>query len=76
MVPRPRWSPSPMPLTLRQPPDGVMPVRFLFFLFVVILLMLWAAYFSRPGNRTLSNALYIAAAVMGVLFVAGYLRFV
>ncbi|EHQ53211.1 MULTISPECIES: hypothetical protein [Ectothiorhodospira] len=51
-------------------------MRFLFFLFVVILLMLWAAYFSRPGNRKLSNALYITAGIMGVLFVAGYLRLV
>lgn len=51
-------------------------MRYLFFLFVVILLLLWAAFFSRPGNRRVSNGLYIVAAVLGVLFVAGYLRLV
>ncbi|WP_200175917.1 hypothetical protein [Ectothiorhodospira shaposhnikovii] len=51
-------------------------MRFLFFLFVLILLMLWAAFYSRPAHRKLSNALYISAGIMGVLFVAGYLRLV
>ncbi|MCG5499787.1 hypothetical protein [Ectothiorhodospira lacustris] len=51
-------------------------MRFLFFLFVLILLMLWAAFYSRPHYKKLSNTLYITAGIMGVLFVAGYLRFV
>ncbi|MFW2131907.1 hypothetical protein [Ectothiorhodospira haloalkaliphila] len=51
-------------------------MRFLFFLFVFILLLLWAAFYSRPNNRKISNALYGTAAFLAVLFVAGYLRFV
>ncbi|MFN4263932.1 MAG: hypothetical protein ACK4IT_10075 [Thioalkalivibrionaceae bacterium] len=49
-------------------------MRFLFFFFVLILLALWGAYFARPNNRRLSNLLYIAAAILAVLFVIGYLR--
>lgn len=49
-------------------------MRFLFFLFVAILLMVWAAYFSRENNRKLSNTLYVLAAVLSVLFVGGFLR--
>lgn len=49
-------------------------MRFLFFFFVVIILALWAAYFSRPGNRKLSNTLYIIAGVLSLLFLIGYLR--
>nr|WP_255705599.1 hypothetical protein [Ectothiorhodospira sp. 9905] len=51
-------------------------VRFLFFLFVIILLLLWAAFYSRPNSRKLSNTLYGTAAFLAVLFVAGYLRWV
>ncbi len=51
-------------------------MRFLFFLFVIILLSLWAAFYSRPYRRTLSNWLYAIAAVISLLFIAGYLRFV
>ncbi|MFO8153692.1 hypothetical protein [Thioalkalivibrio sp.] len=53
-------------------PDDTM--RFLFFFFVLILLTLWAAYFSRPGNTRLSNILYVVAGVLALLFVIGYLR--
>lgn len=49
-------------------------MRFLFFFFVLILLALWAAFFSRPNNRKLSNILYIVAGVLSVLFLIGYLR--
>jgi len=49
-------------------------VRFLFFFFVLILLALWAAFFSRPNNRTLSNWLYVIAGVLTVLFLIGWLR--
>jgi len=49
-------------------------MRFLFFFFVLILLSLWAAYFSRPNNRVLSNILYVVAGVLAVLFLIGYLR--
>jgi asparagine N-glycosylation enzyme membrane subunit Stt3 len=49
-------------------------MRFLFFFAVLILLALWAAYFSRPNNRQLSNVLYAIAAVLSLLFVIGYLR--
>jgi asparagine N-glycosylation enzyme membrane subunit Stt3 len=49
-------------------------MRFLFFFFVLILLSLWGAYFSRPNNRGLSNLLYVVAAVLSLLFVIGYLR--
>ncbi|SFM37634.1 hypothetical protein SAMN05421721_10423 [Ectothiorhodospira mobilis] len=51
-------------------------MRYLFFLFVLELLLLWGAFFSRPNRRALSNALYIAAAVLGALLLAGYLRLV
>jgi hypothetical protein len=51
-------------------------MRFLFFLVVLVLLTFWAAFFSRPNNKALSNTLYIAGAVMTVLVVAGYLRLV
>lgn len=51
-------------------------MRFLFFLVVLILLALWAAFFSRPNNRRLSNILYIVAGIMTVLVAAGYLRLV
>ncbi|MDX9768201.1 MAG: hypothetical protein RBT51_12730 [Ectothiorhodospiraceae bacterium] len=51
-------------------------MRFLFFLVVLILLALWAGYFSRPNNRRLSNGLYAAAAVMFVLVLLGLLRLV
>ncbi|MCG5515398.1 MULTISPECIES: hypothetical protein [Ectothiorhodospira] len=51
-------------------------MRFLFFLFVIILLLLWAAFYSRPNSRKLSNTLYGTAAFLAVLFVAGYLRWV
>lgn len=49
-------------------------MRFLFFFFVLILLALWAAYFSRPNNPRLSNILYIVAGVLALLFLIGYLR--
>lgn len=49
-------------------------MRFLFFFVVVIILVLWGAYFSRPGNRKLSNTLYIIAGVLSLLFLIGYLR--
>ena len=49
-------------------------MRFLFFFFVLILLALWAAFFSRPNNRTLSNWLYVIAGVLTVLFLIGWLR--
>lgn len=49
-------------------------MRFLFFFFVLILLALWGAYFSRPNNPKLSNILYVVAGVLGLLFVIGYLR--
>ncbi len=49
-------------------------MRFLFFFVVLIILALWAAYFSRPGNRKLSNTLYIIAGVLSMLFLIGYLR--
>lgn len=49
-------------------------MRFLFFFVVLILLSLWAAFFSRPNNRRLSNILYTVAAVLAILFVIGYLR--
>ena len=49
-------------------------MRFLFFFFVLILLVLWAAFFSRPNNRTLSNWLYVVAGVLTVLFLIGWLR--
>jgi hypothetical protein len=49
-------------------------MRFLFFFFVLILLALWAAFFSRPNNRKLSNILYAVAGVLALLFVIGYLR--
>ncbi|WP_200178023.1 hypothetical protein [Ectothiorhodospira mobilis] len=51
-------------------------MRYLFFLFVIELLLLWAAFFSRPNRRRLSNGLYAAAAVLGALLLAGYLRLV
>lgn len=49
-------------------------MRFLFFFFVLILLALWAAFFSRPNNRPLSNILYVIAGVLSLLFLIGYLR--
>ena len=49
-------------------------MRFLFFFVVVIILALWAAYFSRPSNHKLSNTLYIIAGVLSLLFLIGYLR--
>lgn len=49
-------------------------MRFLFFFFVLILLALWAAFFSRPNNRQLSNILYVIAGVLSLLFLIGYLR--
>ncbi|WP_018138462.1 MULTISPECIES: hypothetical protein [unclassified Thioalkalivibrio] len=49
-------------------------MRFLFFFFVLILLALWAAFFSRPNNPTLSNWLYVLSGVLAVLFLIGYLR--
>jgi asparagine N-glycosylation enzyme membrane subunit Stt3 len=49
-------------------------MRFLFFFAVLILLALWGAFFSRPNNRRLSNILYTVAAVLGLLFLIGYLR--
>ncbi|HSP00711.1 MAG TPA: hypothetical protein VLN90_04525 [Thioalkalivibrio sp.] len=51
-------------------------MRFLFFLVVLVLLVFWAAFFSRPNNKRLSNILYIIGGVMTVLLVAGYLRLV
>jgi hypothetical protein len=51
-------------------------MRFLFFLVVLVLLVFWAAFFSRPNNRRLSNILYIVGVIMAVLVVAGYLRLV
>ena len=51
-------------------------MRFLFFLVVVILLLFWAALFSRPNNKRLSNILYAVGGVMTVLVVAGWLRLV
>lgn len=51
-------------------------MRFLFFLFVFILLMLWVAFYCRASHRKLSNTLYIIASVMGVLFVAGFFRLI
>jgi hypothetical protein len=51
-------------------------MRFLFLLVVLALLIFWAAFFSRPNNKRLSNILYIVGAVMTVLLVAGYLRLV
>jgi hypothetical protein len=49
-------------------------MRFLFFFAVLILLSLWAAFFSRPNNRKLSNTLYVIAGVLSLLFLIGYLR--
>jgi predicted membrane channel-forming protein YqfA (hemolysin III family) len=49
-------------------------MRFLFFFVVLIVLALWAAFFSRPANRRLSNTLYIIAGVLSLLFLIGYLR--
>jgi hypothetical protein len=49
-------------------------MRFLFFFAVLILLSLWAAWFSRPNNRRLSNWLYGIAATLALLFLIGYLR--
>lgn len=49
-------------------------MRFLFFFFVAILLTFWAAFFSRPNNRRLSNTLYVVGVVLSLLFLIGYFR--
>lgn len=51
-------------------------MRFLFFLVVLILLAAWTAYYLRPIDRRKSNLLYVAAAILALLTLAGWFRLV
>lgn len=49
-------------------------MRVLFFLTAITIMAAWYGWYIRPGNKTLSNQIFMVSGIVGSLLVLGFLR--